>query len=132
MSRTVQEALDLANPTDLPARLRQLFDSNEELGFGALLGALRMRPPRARTGLTNQASHVHDEAPAGIYAVYVTAGTPLAIIAGAAPGAGEVRMEIDADTGVPTFTFAAATTEYTVISGGPLPQNLAARLALEV
>lgn len=132
MSRTVQEALDLANPTDVPARLRQLYDGTNSLGFGAMLGALRMRPARQRTSLTNQAEHVHDEAPCGVYSVFITAGTPLSIIQGAAPGAGEVQMEIDADTGVPTFTFAAATTSYWIISGGPLPQNTAARLALEV
>jgi hypothetical protein len=132
MARTVQQALDLANPNDLPARLAQLYDANEDLGLGALLGALRIRPARQRTSLTNQVSHVHDEAPASIHMVFVTAGTPLAMIQGAAPDAGEVRVEIDADTGVPTFTFAAATTSYWIVSGGPLPQTLAAALAREV
>lgn len=132
MSRTVQDALNLANPNDMPARMRQLYDADNDLGLGALLGALRIRPARQRTGLTNQVSHVHDEAPASIVAVFVTAGTPLAIVQGSAPDAGEVRVEFDTDTGVPTFTFAAATTAYWIISGGPLPQNLKARLAQEV
>lgn len=132
MSLTVQQKLDQANPNDLPARLGQLYDETEDLGVGAMLGALRMRPARQRSSLANQVSHEHDEAPCGVYAVFVTAGTPLAIIQGAAPDAGEVRMEIDTDTGVPTFTFAAATTSYWIISGGPLPQNTKARLAQEV
>lgn len=131
MSLTVQDKLDLANPNDTEAFLRKLYDKTEGLGFGAMLNALRMRPARERTGLTSAAEQVHDEA-AVIYAVYITAGTPLSIIAGAAPGAGEVRMEVDEDTGVPTFTFAGATTSYFVISGGPLPQTTAEIMAEEI
>lgn len=133
MPESRRERINAANPGDLSAQLRQLSeraaDGTFYRGLGDILGAGRMRPPRERTGLDNVVEHVHDQAPAGVYAVYVTPGTPLAIVSGVAPGAGQVRMEIDADTGVPTFTFAAATTSYWIVSGGELPQNLAARLA---
>lgn len=140
---TVKDALDRANPNDLPNQLARLRDKNatgENLiadadavadratqGLGALLASLRPRT-RTRTGLTSLAAHVHDVA-STLTAVQAVAGTPLAIISGAAPGAGEVRIEYDAVTGVPTITFAAATTTYLTHETGPLPQNLAAVMA---
>lgn len=129
MAITVKDKLNQSNPNDVPAWQRKLFDTTESLGYGDMLAALRIRPARARTGLTSSATQVHDVAPCGLYAVYITAGTPLAMIAGAAPGAGEVRVEFDATTGVPTFTFAGATDTYTVIEGGPLPQNTSTVMA---
>ena len=133
---TVKTILNLCNPNNAWSHLRRLqtrtADSAVDIGFGTMLASMSTRPARERTGLTSQVAHVHDEAPFGLTAVYVTAGTPLAIVSGAAPGAGEVRVEIDAVTAVPTFTFNAVTTSYFIISGGPLPQNLAAVMAEKI
>jgi hypothetical protein len=130
----VETHLNRANPNHMPAnlgRLRGVNATDDSTGFGTMLAAMTLRPPRERTGLANQVEHVHDEAPLGLYAVFVVAGTPLAIVSGAAPGAGEVRVEVDAATGIPTFTFAAATTSYFVLSGGPLPQDIQAVMAID-
>jgi hypothetical protein len=126
---TNRDAINQAGVNELPQRLGDLYQVGTDLGFADLLNAMGLREARERTGLTNQVSHVHDEAPAFITAVYVTAGTPLDIISGAAPGAGEVLIEVDADTRVPTFTFNAATTSYFVLGGGPIPTNLTAKMA---
>ena len=137
---TRQDALDRANANDLPAQLRALNDPSAtvenstsdggtagSLGFGAMLAAMRPRN-RARTGLTSQVAHVHDIA-AVIYNVEDVAGTNLSMISGAAPGAGECRVEYDAATGVPTLTFNGALTAYIVMESGPLPQTLAANIS---
>ena len=88
-----------------------------------------MRPRnRSRTGLTSSATQVHDAAEL-IASVETPVGTPLAIISGGSPGAGEVSVDYDAVTGVPTITFAGAVTEYHVTGLGGVPQALAATLA---
>jgi hypothetical protein len=127
---TVKQALNIANPVDLPARLYQLYDATNELGFGDIVDAMRPRGPRTRT-VTSSATQIHDVA-AWIVDVYITAGTPLAKVYGAAPGAGEVQITYSATTGVPTFVFAGATTEYSVVEMGPLPQTIAATMARAV
>lgn len=130
MSQTVQDKLDLANINDLASYLRKLNDSTNSLGFGALLAAMRPRN-RSRTGLTSNATQEHDVA-ALIVNVENVQGTNLSIVTGAAPGAGEVRVEYDADTGVPTLTFNGAVTEYYTIELGPVPQTLAEVMAEEI
>ncbi len=130
MPTTVQQKLDLANPNDLPSLLQRLRDTTNSLGFGALIAALRPRNT-ARSGLTSSATQVHDKA-SMIFAVQDAAGTNLAMISGAAPGAGEVRVEYDATTGVPTFTFAGALTAYIVHESGPLPQTLSTVMATQL
>lgn len=124
---TVKDRLNIANPVDVASFLGMFLGRAGTLGFGDLLDALRPRGPRTITQASS-ATAVHDVA-AWIVDVYITAGTPLAKIYGAAPGAGEVRIEYDATTGVPTFTFAGATTEYSVVEMGPVPQNIAAVMA---
>lgn len=101
---TFQDQLNVANPNLLISTLQRLR-------FGDVLRGLVSRN-RTRSGLTSSASQVHD-VPAAIMACYVTAGTPLAIIDGAAPDAAEVRIQYSSD-GIPTFTFNAATTAYSV------------------
>lgn len=130
MSLTVQDKLDLANPNDTNAFLRKLYDTTEGLGFGAMLAALRPRN-RSRTSLTSSATQVHDVA-ALIVNVESTQGTNLSIITGGSPGAGEVSVDYDATTGVPTLTFNAAVTAYYTIELGALPQTLAATMAEEI
>lgn len=130
MADTVKDALNRANPNDLAANLRRLWSDTNSTGFGDLLDGFRPRLV-ARTGLTSAAAHVHNSA-ALIASVNSTAGTPLAIVHGDPPDAGEVRIEYDATTGVPTLTFAAAVTAYTVSQIGPFPQNLSAALATEI
>lgn len=100
---TFQDQINACNPNLLHSTLQRIR-------FGDVLRGLVARP-RTRT-VASSATQVHD-VPSSILTVYVTAGTPLAIIAGAAPDAGEVRVEYDSN-GIPTFTFAAATTTYTV------------------
>lgn len=101
---TIQTRLNLANPNDLPDRLRQVL-------IGDVLDGLRSRVV-ARAGLTNQATHVHST-PGAIEHVMDSAGTtPLAVVSGA-PGAGEVQVAYDAN-GLATLTFAAAVTGYQV------------------
>jgi len=126
---TNRQAINAAGSNDIVSRMADLYQSTTDRGFADLLNAHGLRPARERTGLANQVAHVHDEAPSFILAVYVAPGTPLAIVSGAAPAAGQVRVEVDADTRVPTFTFAAATTSYWVLGGGPIPQNLTANMA---
>lgn len=129
---TVKDALNIANPVDLPARLYQLWDPTNELGFGDMLDAFGSRV-YTRSGLSSAASHIHDQAPAFIEQVYVTAGTPLIMVNGAAAGAGEVRVEYNTTTRVPTFTFGdGAVTGYTVVGGGPIPQGLVTAMARSV
>lgn len=130
MSLTVQDKLDLANPNDTEAFLRKLYDKTKALGFGAMLAALR---PRNRTldSLTSADTHTHDEC-AMIFSVESPQGTPLAIISGGSPGAGEVSVDYDATTGVPVLEFNAAVTEYHISCSGPLPQTLAATMAEEI
>lgn len=130
MSQTVQDKLDLANPNDLPAYLRKIYDKTEALGFGAMLAAMRPRN-RSFTGLTSSATQVHDVASL-IVNVESTQGTNLSIITGGSPGAGEVSVDYDDDTGVPTLTFNAAVTTYYTIELGALPQTLAATMAEEI
>lgn len=130
MSQTVQDKLDLANINDLASYLRKLNDSTNSLGFGALLAAMRPRN-RSRTSLTSSATQVHDVA-ALIVNVESTQGTNLSIITGGSPGAGEVSVDYDADTGVPTLTFNAAVTAYYTIELGPVPQTLAEVMAEEI
>lgn len=131
MTDTVKTQLNQGQQHTLPDNLRRLHKTDGTYGFGDMVDALRPRPPRVRSSLTNQASHVHDVA-CWVVDVYVTAGTPLAKVYGAAPDAGEVRIEYDATTGVPTFTFNAATTTYAVVEMGPLPTTIAAVMATEV
>lgn len=130
MSQTVQNILDLANQNNIAAFLRKLWDPTNSLGFGAMLAALRPRN-RSRTSLTSSATQVHDVA-ALIVNVESTQGTNLSIITGGSPGAGEVSVDYNATTGVPTLTFNAAVTAYYTIEMGPLPQNLAEIMAEEV
>ena len=129
---TVKDALNVANPADLPARLYQLYDRSNNVGFGDMLDALRPRAPRQRTSLASNATQVHDVA-SWLVDVFVTAGTPLVKVYGAAAGAGEVRVEYDATTGVPTLTFGdGAVTDYWVVEMGPMPQGIAAAMATTV
>lgn len=129
MSQTVQDKLDLANPNDVEAFLRKLYDKTEGLGFGAMLAALR---PRNRSfTVTSNATQVHDVASL-IVNVESTQGTNLSIITGGSPGAGEVSVDYDATTGVPTLTFNAAVTTYYTIELGPLPQTLSTVMATEI
>jgi len=124
---TRQDALDRANPNDLPSQLSALQDKTNSLGLGAMLGALRPRN-RTRGSLASSATQVHDQASI-IYAVQTPVGTPLSQISGGSPGAGEVSVDYDATTGVPTLVFSGAVTTYTVHESGPLPQNLVTQLA---
>lgn len=122
---SVQDTLDKAQPHSLPDMLRKLG------GFGAMLAGMRPRST-ARTGLTSQATHVHPYA-AAILSVDNGSGGPLAIVTGSAAGAGEVRVDYDATTGVPTLTFGdGATTAYSVteVCVG-VPQTLAATMAAD-
>lgn len=124
---TIRDALNRANANDVPARLRQLWDETNSVGFGDMLAALR---PRNRTlsGLTSGTTHVHDQASI-IFNVETPVGTNLLMISGGTPGAGEVSVDYDAATGVPTLEFNGAVTTYTVAESGPLPQNIAAQMA---
>ena len=125
---TVKDSLNRANPNNLPADVSRIAKAaGESLGFGDMLDAMRPRN-RSRTGLTSSATQVHDVA-SQIMSVESPQGTPLAIISGGSPGAGEVSVDYNATTAVPTFTFAGAVTEYHTTEGGPLPQTLAATLA---
>ena len=101
---TFQDQINACNPNLLLSTLQRIR-------LGDVLRGLVSRN-RSRTGLTSAASQVHD-VPAAIMACYVTAGTPLAIIDGAAPDAAEVRIQYSTD-GIPTFTFNAAVTGYSV------------------
>lgn len=130
MPDTIQNKIDKANPNDLAARLRQLYDVDRDLGFGALLAALRPRN-RSRTGLANSATQVHDRA-ATIITVETPIGTPLAIVTDGTPAAGQVNIAYNATTGIPTLTFNAAVTEYHTTEQGPLPQTLVATLATQI
>ena len=122
---TPKDQLNRANPTDLPANLSRLLDTNG-LGFGDMLAAMRPRF-RIRTGLSSSATQVHDAAEL-LVSVEAVAGTPLAIITGGTPGAGEVSVDYDAVTGVPTIEFAGAVTTYRTTGMGALPQALDAAL----
>lgn len=144
MAETVQDRLDKANPNDLAANLQRLRDPNASevindadapgptatKGFGAIVAALTRPRIRTRATLTSQAAHVHDIA-CVVYSVESPAGTPLAIVSDGSPAAGQVNLEYDANTGIPTLTFAAAVTTYTIHESGPLPQNVAAVMASE-
>lgn len=130
MPDTIQNKLDKANPNDLGARLRQLYDADRNLGFGAMLGAMRPRN-RSRTGLANNATQVHDVA-AAILTVETPIGTPLAIVTDGTPAAGQVSIAYNATTGVPTLIFAAAVTEYHTTEMGALPQTLVTALATQI
>lgn len=127
---TREVILNQANPNNLPAQLAALKDTTNSLGLGSLLAALRPRN-RSRTGLSSSATQVHDVA-ALILSVESTQGTPLAIITGGSPGAGEVDIAYNATTGVPTFIFNGAVTTVFTTESGPLPQNLAATMAVEL
>jgi len=134
MAETTQDRIDKCNIQTLPQDLQKLRDVaataagvRTTLGFGAMLAAMRPRN-RTRSGLSSNATQVHDEA-AIIYAVQTPVGTPLAMISGGSPGAGEVSVDYDATTGVPTLIFNGAVTTYTVHSSGPLPQSIAAVMA---
>lgn len=118
---SVEKTLDKAQPHSLADMLRKLR------GFGQMLAAMRPRN-RSRTGLTSQATHVHDVA-AQIWSVESPQGTPLSIISGGSPGASEVSVDYDADTGVPTLVFNGSVTEYHTTESGSLPQGLAAAMA---
>lgn len=102
---TIQTRLNLANPNDLPDRLRQVL-------IGDILDGLRSRVV-ARAGLTNQATHVHS-LPGSIEHVTDTAGTTALDVVVGAPGAGEVQIAYDAN-GLATLTFSAAVTGYQVV-----------------
>ena len=132
MTDTVKTQLNQGQLHTLPDNLRRLHKTDGTYGFGDMLDALRPRGPRLRDSLTSGTEHVHDVA-AWIIDVYITAGTPLAKIYGAAsPGAGEVHIAYNTTTGVPTFTFAGATTEYSVVEMGPLPTTIAAVMTTSV
>lgn len=138
MALTIRDLLDKANPNDLPANLHRLLDENATTfanaadadpatdqatqGFGSMMRALgKPNPARTRASLTSQATHVHDVA-SHILSVESPVGTPLAIVSGGAAGAGQVAVDEDPVTGVPTLVFNAAVTTYTVREIGPLPQ----------
>lgn len=108
---TYQDQLNACNPNLLASTLQRVR-------LGDVLRGLVARN-RTRSSLSNSASQTHD-VPAAILDVYVAAGTPLTKVAGAAPGAGQVRVEYGTD-GIPSFTFAAATTTYTVLEVCVLP-----------
>lgn len=129
MAETLRNAINKANPNDLDARLHQLYDETNDLGFADILSAARPRN-RSRTGLTSSATQAHDVA-STLYSVESPQGTPLDIVT-SAPGAGQVQITYDGTTGVPTLVFNAAVTEYHTTEGGPLPQNLAGQMALEL
>lgn len=132
MAVTVKDKLNLANPNNLDAFLHKLYQASTGYGFGDILDAARPRPPRTRSSLTSSASQVHDVA-STIVDIYVTAGTPLIKVYGAAAGAGEVRVEYNATTGIPTFTFGdGAVTEYSVVEIGPFPSNLDTTMTTEL
>ena len=117
----VQEALDLANPTDLPDQLRKVSP-------GALVAGMI---PRLidRTGLTSGATHVEPE-PGAVLAVDL-AGTTLAIVSpNDTAGAGEVEITYDSD-GVATLVFGdGAQTAYSVVKT-VLPAGLSTVLAAD-
>lgn len=134
MPTTVKDKIDYCNPAEVLQYLSMLRDTAARqagtitpLGLGAILAALRPRN-RTRTGLASSATQVHDEA-CIIYAVQGALGTPLAQISGGSPGAGEVSVDYNATTGVPTLIFNVALTEYTVHCSGALPQNIATVMA---
>jgi len=126
MSDTIETKLDKCNPNDVLAFMRKLNDPTTGVGFGGMLAAMRPRN-RTRT-VASSTTQIHDVA-AVIYSVESPVGTPLAIVSGGTAGAGECSVDYDAVTGVPTLEFAGAVTTYTVSSGGPLPQTLAANMA---
>lgn len=126
---TRQDELDRANANSLPAQLRGLWDGTNSLGFGAILAALRPRN-RTRT-VASSTTQVHDQASI-IYNVESPVGTNLLMVSGGTAGAGEVSVDYDADTGVPTLEFNGAVTTYTVAESGALPQNIATQMAEEL
>lgn len=127
---TVRNSLNTANPSNVADGMRRLYDATHDLGVADLFAAMRPRN-RSRSGLTSLDTHVHDEA-AAILSVESPQGTPLAIISGGSPGAGEVSVDYDATTGVPTLEFNGAVTEYHTTQLGPVPQGMDAALALNV
>lgn len=116
---TVQEALDACNPSFA-------WDAMRQIDMGTLVAGLLPRIV-TRSGLDSAAAQVHNS-PGLVSSVNSTAGTPLAIVHGSAPDAGEVRIEYTA--GVATLTFAAAVTGYTCACQ-VLPTGLAALLAAD-
>lgn len=147
MAETRKDKLDLGNANDLPIFLAGLRDPNATTfanaadadpatdvatqGFGSMMRALgKPNPARTRSGLTSGTSHVHDVA-SHILSVETPVGTPLAIISGGTPGAGEVSVDEDPVTGVPTLEFNGAVTTYTVREIGPLPQAVGTYLDAE-
>lgn len=147
MAESRKDKLDLANANDLPVMLASLRDANATTfanaadaapatdratqGFGSMMRALgKPNPARTRSGLTSGTEHTHDVA-SHILSVESPVGTPLAIISGGSPGAGEVSVDEDPTTGVPTLEFAAAVTTYTVREIGPLPQAVGTVLDAE-
>jgi hypothetical protein len=126
---TVRNSLNDANPNNAWDHLRRFYDRTNDLGIADLLAAIVPRN-RALSGLTSSATQVHDVA-CIVYGIQATAGTALTMVFGAAAGAGEVRVEYSATTGVPTFTFGdGALTAYSLMCSGPLPQGILAAVAL--
>lgn len=121
MADTVKEGLDTANPNSVASWL-------QKVKLGTFLASYLKPVERERT-VASSATQVHD-VPATILAVSTGAGgtTARAIItSGVTVGATTVNIAYDA-AGVPTFTFNAAVTEYTVIEQVE-PTDLAAALA---
>ena len=147
MAETRKDKLDKGNANNLPSMVAALRDPNATTfapaadanaatdqatqGFGSMMRALgKPSPARTRTGLTSGVSHAHDVS-SHILSVESPVGTPLAIISGGTPGAGEVSVDEDATTGVPTLEFAGAVTTYTVRELGPLPQAVGTVMDVE-
>lgn len=126
---TVSDALDEANPSNLPDAIR-------EVSLGTLIGGLI---PRWRTfaGLTSAAAQVlnseldgsGDSQAAIVLAVCDAANAPLDIVQ-TGVGAGEVEIAYSSE-GVPTLTFNAAVTGFQALIC-PLPSGLATALATRI
>lgn len=104
MAQTIKDALDIANVSDLPTRMQQVK-------IGTLIQGM-IPTLNARTGLTSGAAQVHNRA-ARIMAVSTGGAVRTMVPAGDTPGATTVAVSYDA-AGVPTLTFNAAVTAYTV------------------
>lgn len=107
---TVRQALNIAQPNDLPDMLRKV-------GLGDIFAGLV--PTRVvRTGLTSSATQV-EPGPGTVLFVESSAGAQKVILTkpDATPGAGDVVVTYDAN-GVATLVFNAAVTAYTIVRLG--------------
>lgn len=120
MADTVQDRLNIASPTDLADRNRQVL-------MGDVLAGL-IPVERTLSGLSSSATHIHDAA-GTILQVALAAAQKVIVTSADTPGAGEVGVTYSSD-GVATLLFGdGANTGYTVIATS-LPAGLGATLAL--